>query len=106
MNSEMIVGMIRQFLPFIAGIATILGWNKAGQFDAIGAAVIAAIGPLMALGSLIWSLISKTDAALVTTAANVPGVSTITLSPTPAGTALAANTPANVGIAPVATKPL
>lgn len=96
MNTEQIIGMIRQFLPFIAGVATILGWNKSGQFDALGAAVVAAIGPLMALGSLVWSMVSKTNANLVATAASVPGVSTITLTPNAAGAALAPVTPPNV----------
>ncbi len=107
MNVEQILGMIRQFLPFVGGILTILGWNKDGKFDAVSNAFQASIGPIMLLGSAVWSFFSKTDAALVSTAASVPGVNHITLSDTPAGNALAPNTvtPANV-ILPAGNKPL
>lgn len=98
MNSEQIVGLIRQFLPFIGGIVTALGWNKAGEFDALSAAFVQAIGPVMTLGSVIWSLVAKTNASLVTSAAKVPGVATITLQPNAAGQALAPVTPPNVQV--------
>jgi hypothetical protein len=107
MNPEQVVGIIRQFLPFAAGIATILGWNKAGEFDALGAAVVSAIGPVMGLASLVWSLVSKTNANIVTSAAKVPGVANIQLQQNEAGLALAPNsvTPPNVSL-PGGSKPL
>ncbi len=106
MNAEQIIGMIRQFLPFVAGIATILGWNKDGKFDTLVSTLLTAIGPIMLAASAIWSYFSKTDGALVSTAAAVPGVSHITLANTPAGEALAPNTvtPANVTM-PAGAKP-
>lgn len=107
MNPDQITGIIRQFLPFAAGIATILGWNKAGEFDALGAAFVSAIGPVMGLGSLIWSILSKTNAKIVSSAAATPGVATIQLQPNEAGRALAPNsvTPPNVSL-PGGSKPI
>lgn len=105
MNSEQVIGMIRQFLPFMAGVATILGWNKNGQFDSLVTAILATIGPLMAVGSLVWSMMSKTNAAIVSTAAKAPGVDTIILQNNSTGAALAPNsvTPSNV-VMPGGTK--
>lgn len=95
MNTEQIIGLIRQFLPFASGIAAALGWT---WFDGVAAAILQVIGPLGALISLVWSLVSKTNANIVTSAAKVPGVATITLQPNAAGAALAPNsvTPPNV----------
>lgn len=100
MNAEQVVGTIRQFLPFIAGIVTAMGWNKDGKFNTLADALIAAIGPGMALISVVWSFFSKTNAALVSKAANVPGVASITLENTVDGRALAPNsvTPSNVQV--------
>ncbi len=105
MNTEMVLGMIRQFLPFLAGVATILGWNKNGQFDALSTAILATVGPLMAVGSAIWMLMGKTNAAIVSKAANAPGVDTIILQNNTTGAALAPNnvTPSNV-VMPGGTK--
>lgn len=98
MNAEQIIGIIRQFLPFAGGVATILGWNNKGQFDALTAGFLQTIGPVMTFGSLVWSLISKTDANIVSTAAKLPAVATITLHNNAEGLALAPNsvTPPNV----------
>ena len=95
MNPDQIIGTIRQFLPFVGGIATALGWT---WFDGVASATLAVLGPAMTLGSLVWSLISKTHANIVSSAAAVPGVSSITLTDTNAGRALASATPSNVNV--------
>jgi hypothetical protein len=97
MNPDQVVGTIRQFLPFVGGIATALGLT---WFDGLASAVLATIGPVMTLVSLIWSLISKTHANTLTSAAAIPGVAGIVLTDTNAGRTLAANTPANVAVKP------
>ena len=97
MNPDQIIGTIRQFLPFVGGIATALGWT---WFDGLAAATLAVLGPAMTLGSLVWSLISKTHASTLTSAAAIPGVSNIVLTDTAAGRALAPGTPPNVAVKP------
>ena len=97
MNPDQIAGTIRQFLPFVSGIATALGLT---WFDGLAAAILNVLGPAMALGSLVWSLVSKTHANTLTSAAAIPGVAGIVLTDTNAGRALAANTPANVAVKP------
>lgn len=95
MNPEQITGIIRQFLPFVSGIAMALGLT---WFDGVAASVLAALGPVGALVSLIWSLVNKTNANLVKTASVVPGVRSITLDNTVAGRTLAQVTPSNVNV--------
>ncbi len=96
MNPDQIAGTIRQFLPFVSGIATALGLT---WFDGVAAAVLNVLGPATALISLVWSLVSKTHASTLTSAAAIPGVSNIVLADTVAGRALAPLTPPNVAVA-------
>ena len=101
MNPEQLVGLIRQFLPYFSGIATALGWT---WFDGLAASVLQIIGPAAAIGSLVWSLISKTHANIVSSAAAVPGVANIALNDNAAGRALAPVMPPNVNISATAPR--
>ncbi len=104
MNPEQLVGTIRQFLPFVSGIAAALGWT---WFDGVAGAILATIGPVGGLVSLVWSLVSKKQANIVTAAAAVPGVQSIVLAPTAAGRALEQATPSNVNVVgSTASRPL
>ncbi|HYV34101.1 MAG TPA: hypothetical protein VE988_00265 [Gemmataceae bacterium] len=108
MNPDQVIGVVRQFLPFVGGLVSMFGWLKAGEFEALSGAVVAAIGPVMLLGSAVWSVVSKTDANLVKSAAAVPGVRSIDLRDNPEGRALAPVTPNNVNVtpSPIQTGPL
>lgn len=99
MNPEQVMGMIRQFLPFVSGIATALGLT---WFDGVVAAILSTVGPVGALISLVWSLVNKKEASILALAAVVPGVKQIEMKDTPEGRALAAPgvTPDNVIVAP------
>lgn len=100
MNPEQVTGMIRQFLPFVSGIATALGLT---WFDGVASAVLATIGPVGALASLVWSLVNKKQGNIVAMAAAVPSVKAIEMSNTAEGRAIAAPgvTPDNVTVSPV-----
>ena len=96
MNPDQIAGIIRQFLPFVSGIAVALGLT---WFDGVASAVLNVLGPATALISLVWSLASKTPANVLASAAAIPSVKTIVLADTNVGRELAASTPPNVTIA-------
>ena len=104
MNPEQVMGLIRQFLPFVSGIATALGLT---WFDGVAAAVLQVVGPLMGLGSLVWSLVNKKQANILTAAKGLtdengsPLVEHILLAPTVAGRKLEDETPAGVSTKPV-----
>lgn len=105
MNPAQLEGTIRQFLPFFSGIALALGWT---WFDGVASAILMALGPVMGLASLIWSLVSKKQANIVAAAAalrdanSVPIVERIALAPTVAGHDVEAATPhlPNVAVVP------
>lgn len=103
MNSEQVTSMIRQFLPFISGIATALGLT---WFDGVASAVLATIGPVMGLVSVIWSLVKNKQANILASAkgltdsSGAPIVEHIQLAPTPTGVQLQNETPAGISVAP------
>lgn len=96
MNPDQVVGTIRQFLPFVSGIALALGLT---WFDGVASAVLNVIGPVTALVSLVWSLIDKTKASTIAKVATMSGVKSIALEDNNAGRALAPVTPLNVNVA-------
>jgi len=96
MNQEQVLGLLRQILPVFGGIAVTLGWLTSDQVAAGTATALQIAGPLMIVGSTIWSLFSKTKASLVSTVAAMPEVQGIKLEATVAGRALADATPSNV----------
>lgn len=95
MNSDQVVGTIRQFLPFVSGIATALGLT---WFDGVASAVLATVGPVGALISLIWSLIDKTKTSTINRVAAMPEVKSVILVDNNAGRATASTTASNVVI--------
>ncbi len=103
MNSEQLIGTIRQFLPFFSGIATALGWT---WFDGVAGAALQAIGPVMGLVSLVWSLVSKKQANILIAAKSLtdvngaPVVEHIVLAPTIAGRQLEEVTPTGISTKP------
>lgn len=106
MNSEQVTALIRQFLPFISGIATALGLT---WFDGVASAVLATVGPVMGLVSVIWSLVKNKQANILTAAkgltdsSGAPIVEHIQLAPTPTGIQLQNETPAGISTIPPMT---
>lgn len=95
MNPEQLNGQIRLWLAVFSGIAGALGWT---WFDGLAAQIMAAAGPVMALGIAVWSLLSKTKANQISAVAAMPEVKSIDLQPTVAGAVLNRATPANVQV--------
>lgn len=100
MSQEQVLGLVRQILPVLGGIAVALGWLTTNQVASLTATVLQIAGPAMIIGSTVWSLINKTKANLVSTVANMPEVKSVTLDPTKEGVSdLNLTTPTNVKIA-------
>lgn len=100
MNSEQIMGLIRQILPVLGGIAMTFGWLTPGQVATGTATILSIAGPGLIVISTIWSLVAKTNTSLVAAAAAVPAVAHIALQPTPEGIAIGQATPPNVRVGP------
>lgn len=99
MSTEQIMGLIRQILPVLGGIAVSLGWLTSGQVGDLTATVLQIAGPGLIIISTIWSLLNKTQANLVATVASMPEVKKVELQPTVAGVTLERQTPPNVQVA-------
>lgn len=95
MNYEQVTGLIRQILPVVGGVAIAFGWLTKDQVGTLVTNVAAAAGPLMIIGSTIWSLVNKTDKAIVAAANALPQVQGVVTKPTEEGRELAASVPSS-----------
>lgn len=94
MNPVQIEAFARQVLPILGTLLTVLG-VKATTANAFIDLAMAIIGPAMTIASVVWMFIANKSAAIVTKAAMLPEVKSITLEPTASQETVAA-TPSNV----------
>jgi len=88
MNWEQIASILRHVLTFGGGFIVAKGWISEGvMLDIVGA--------IIAIGGIIWGFFNKTPAAIVSSAAALPEVSSIKLEPS-APASLVNATPGNV----------
>ena len=100
MTTDQIMGLIRQVLPLLGGVAIAFGWLTADQVGALTQKALAIAGPFLMLAGVIWALIANGKASILTSAANMPEVKKIELDPhAPETSALAGSaTPSNVRV--------
>jgi len=100
MTTDQIMGLIRQVLPVIGGIAVALGWFTPDQVATLTQKVLAIAGPGLVFAGVIWSLFANSKAAILTSAGNMPEVKAVVLergapdTPSLSGSA----TPSNVRV--------
>lgn len=90
--------LIAQVISIAGMLAVGLGWLTSEQVAGLTTNTLAAIGPVMTLAGLVWSLISSRKAAIVTAVASLPEVQKVVTEPTSEGRSLANSdeTPHNV----------
>lgn len=88
MNWEQISGILRHVLTFGGGFIVAKGWISEG-------AMLDVVGAVITIGGVIWSMVTKTPTAIVSSAAALPVVSSIKLEPS-APSSLVQATPSNV----------
>ena len=98
MNTEQWMGLVRQLLPVLGGIAVSFGWLTKDQVAGVTATILQISGPAMILASTIWSVWTNTKASLATKVAAMPEVKEVVLHPTEAARDIAQATPPNVKI--------
>lgn len=94
MNSTQLEAFARQVLPILGTLMTVLG-IKSATANAIIDLLMAIIGPLMTIASVVWMFISNTKSNIIAKAANLDEVKDIKLTPQAPNT-LVASTPDNV----------
>lgn len=93
--------LVQQILSIIGMVLTTLGWSTPAEVATWTTTIMQAIGPMAALGGLVWSVITTRKSAIVTQVASLPEVRAVITEPTPAGRNLANTdaTPTNVVVA-------
>lgn len=94
MNSVQLEAFIRQILPIVGTILTVLG-IKSATANAIIDLLMSIIGPAMAIASVVWSFIANTKSNVIGKVANMDEVKGVTLTQQ-APNSLVASTPDNV----------
>lgn len=88
MTQDQIMGLLRQLLPVLGGIAVALGWISPETVASLTAKILAIAGPLAVLAGVVWSWVANkptsvaasmgaNTSTVVTPAAN--GTATVTL---------------------------
>lgn len=99
MTADQLMGLVRQVLPLLGGLAIGLGWLTADQVGKITQLVLQIGGPLITLIGVIWAFVANSKASILTSAANMPEVKKIVLEPSaPEAPTLSQTTPNNVRI--------
>lgn len=89
MSQDQLTGLIRQLLPVVGTLLGALGWVTPDKWAGITAFILQAVGPLLVLASLVWSVIANTKASILASAAKMPEVNKIEVANTDAGNTLA-----------------
>ncbi len=99
MNYEQMMGLARQVLPILGTLAASAGFITPEKVGPLTETVLQAAGPVMILGSMAWSMYSKTDKSIAANAAALPDVEKVVTKPTFAGIKLADSVPSEKVVA-------
>src|SRR5690242_12007091 len=76
MTQDQIMGLIRQIIPILAGIAIARGYSAKDVAQWSDTALQIA-GPALALGGLVWAAIANSKTSIIRSASAMPEVSSI-----------------------------
>lgn len=97
MNPEQLDKTVRTFLTMAGTVAMTLGWltpEKVGEYTAFALSIL---GPILTLGTIVWTMVSGMQSSQVARVAAMPNVKQVVLDGTVSGTtALNKATPNNV----------
>lgn len=90
--------LIAQIVSIAGMLASGFGWLTPTQVASLTTNILAAVGPLVTIGGLVWSFIASRKSAVVSAVAAMPEVKAVVTQPTMAGIELARSdtTPFNV----------
>ena len=72
MTSDQFMGLVRQAIPLIGGIAVAMGWLTTGQVARTTEIVLQIGGPLFVLWGIIWSYVANSKESIVQSVAAMP----------------------------------
>jgi len=72
MTTDQIMGVLRQILPILGGLATGLGWLTVDQVTGYTQIILQIAGPAVSLVGIIWSLKANSKTSILTAVSNMP----------------------------------
>lgn len=93
--------LVQQILTIVGSIVSAMGWSTQTEVSTWITTIMQAVGPLAALGGLVWAVLTTRKTAIVTQVASMPEVRAVITEPTTDGRSLANtnSTPSNVVVA-------
>ncbi len=74
MTQDQVMGIVRQVLPFIGGIAVGKGWLTTSQAAELSTLIMQVAGPIFIVGSSIWAFKANSKSSIIASATNMPEV--------------------------------
>jgi hypothetical protein len=64
MSQDQIMGLLRQVLPILGGIAIARGWLMPASVASLTNTVLSVVGPVFVIAGVVWSLISNKQTSI------------------------------------------
>lgn len=97
LSQEQIMGLLRQILPLIGGMAVAMGWLTTDQVGKYTQFILQIAGPIMVGWGVIWSFFANSKSSLITKVADLDEVKNVVLdSKQPDSIGINSVTPPNV----------
>lgn len=74
MTADQIMGLLRQILPAIGGLAVALGWLTTDQVSHFTSILMQVGGPVLLAASAIWAVIANSKKSIIASATAMPEV--------------------------------
>lgn len=74
MTQDQVMGIVRQILPFIGGLAVGKGWLTTSQAAELTTLILQIAGPIFIVVSSIWAYKANSKSSIITSATNMPEV--------------------------------
>ncbi len=80
MTQDQVMGILRQVLPFLGGLAVGKGWLTTTQVTDLTTLIFQIAGPVMLIGGSVWAFIANSKKSIVQSASQMNEVKSMTIS--------------------------
>lgn len=80
MTQDQFMGLLRQVLPFLGGLAVGKGWLTAAEFADLSTLVLQIAGPIILVGSSIWAFAANSKKSILTSVGQMPEVQKVVVT--------------------------
>ncbi len=80
MTQDQFLALVRQVIPFLAGMATGYGWLSPAEAASLSTLALSIAGPAFLIGSGIWSFIANSKKSILLSAGQMPEVQKVVMN--------------------------